>query len=689
MRPKTNHIVAAMVILSLVCCLSTPVAAESAKELYFQAEACNRRLLDSEKKQKYRANWMVCIEKSQRVYRQDPQGAWAAAGLYLTGSLYRDLYRRSGNPDDNREAIDHFERIRKRFPRSGYSDRARRAVRDASRDTAAKKPAKKPGKKTAGGKNRAPVSDQYHRAEACYRQLLDSPRKQKYRDRWLPCIKKFEAAYQTNPSDPWASASLYMAGFMYFELYKRSYSQTDRQSAVKHFTHVVRQYPKSAYRAKAQRAIEAIKRDDDLLAVIAETEDSSDSAADQDSSSIGDPAGGAGDDIRRPSAKQLTVTGMRFWSNPNYTRLVIDLDGETTYAFNELKRDPSNKKPRRLYVDLDNARLEENQPRIIPIDDDLLLHARAGQHTPTSVRIVADRKSIQSYKVFSLRDPFRIVLDIRGGEKKEPPPRLARTDPRTDKIDPRKSTKDLARQLSLGVRRIVVDPGHGGKDYGAPGYLKGVHEKNVTMQISKKLAAKLRKELGCEVILTRNSDRFLTLEERTAFANTKNADLFISIHTNANKDPRAYGISTYILNLASDEEARMVAAMENKTSTNNISDLETILFSLMHNTKIHESTRLAAYVQEATAKRLKRKGYGRIKSIGVKQAPFYVLLGAQMPAILIETSFISNPRECRRLINPKSQDRLCEGIVRGVQKYIRETSPTALREVRARSGKQG
>ena len=684
-----KQIMAAVLILTCVCWLPATAGAESAKEFYFQAEACSRKLLGSKKKQKYRSNWLACIEKSQEVYRQEPQGPWAAAGLFMTGSLYSDLYKRSGKPEDNREAIDHFERISRGFPQSAYAKRARSAIRAISKASPAKKPTPVRSSKSSVAKNSASVSKQYHRAEACYRKLLDNPGQQKYRDRWLPCIKKFEGAYQTDPADPWASASLYMAGFMYFELYKRSYARTDRQSAVKHFTHLVRQYPKSAYRAKAQRAIEAIKRDDDLLAVIEEEETKgTGSKPDHSEKPPAVDTGATTVAARGKSGKLLTVTGMRFWSNPNYTRLVIDLDGETTFSFNELRRDPSNKKPRRLYVDLDNARLEESLPRIIPIDDDLLLHARAGQYTPTSVRIVADMKSIQSYKVFSLRDPFRIVLDIRGGDRKQQAPRVARTDPKTEKIDPRKSTKDLARQLSLGVRRIVVDPGHGGRDYGAPGYLKGVHEKNITLQIGKKLAAKLRKELGCEVILTRNSDRFLTLEERTAFANTKNADLFISIHTNANKDLRAYGISTYILNLASDDEARMVAAMENKTSTNNISDLETILFSLMHNSKIHESTRLAAYVQEATVKRLKQRGYSRVKDIGVKQAPFYVLLGAQMPAILIETSFISNPRECKRLVNPRYQDRMVEGIVRGIKKYIKETSPTALQDVRSRKGKQ-
>jgi N-acetylmuramoyl-L-alanine amidase len=230
--------------------------------------------------------------------------------------------------------------------------------------------------------------------------------------------------------------------------------------------------------------------------------------------------------------------------------------------------------------------------------------------------------------------------------------------------------------LALGVSRIIIDPGHGGRDYGAPGYLKGVHEKDVVLQIARRLAQKMRQELKCEVFLTRSRDEFLTLEERTAIANTKNADLFISIHTNSHKDNRAYGIETYFLNLATDDDAIRVAAMENATSTKNISDLQTILFDLMQNAKINESSRLAGYIQGSMVGHLKSKRYSRIKDKGVKQAPFYVLLGAQMPSVLVETSFISNPRECKRLITPKYQDRLCEAIILGIKKYIKETSPT-------------
>jgi N-acetylmuramoyl-L-alanine amidase len=216
-----------------------------------------------------------------------------------------------------------------------------------------------------------------------------------------------------------------------------------------------------------------------------------------------------------------------------------------------------------------------------------------------------------------------------------------------------------------------------------------VHEKNVVLQIAKRLGKKIKSELGLEVILTRTSDRFLTLEERTAFANTQSADLFISIHTNASRDRRAYGLETYFLNLATDEEAIRVAAMENATSTKNISDLQKILFDLMQNAKINESSRLAAYVQTAMVGHLQNKRYTRVKSKGVKQAPFYVLLGAQMPSILIETAFISNPRECKRLVNPKFQDRIAEGIVQGIRKYIKATSPTAFREQPLQSQPRG
>ncbi len=439
------------------------------------------------------------------------------------------------------------------------------------------------------------------------------------------------------------------------------------------YVRIIDKFPDSRYRVKAELLIDAMpdwakgpsaKPTDDIAAVIEANDRKSTGKNKVRASKTASAINGMG-----------TVNGLRFWSSEEYTRVVIDASRETTYRHHLLKKDPALNKPQRLYVDLDRSRLADSIRRKIPINDKLLIDARAGQYTPDSVRVVVDIKSFKKYNVFSLKDPFRIVIDVRGksGSKKSRPKPPMETAQKSGKLP----ASALAKQLALGVSRIVIDPGHGGQDYGAPGYLKGVHEKDVVLQISRRLARKIREKLKYSVYLTRNSDTFLTLEERTAIANTKNADLFISIHTNSHKDRRAYGIETYFLNLATDDDAIRVAAMENATSTKNISDLHTILSDLMQNAKINESSRLANYVQGSMVRHLKNKRYTRIKDKGVKQAPFYVLLGAQMPAVLVETSFISNPRECKRLTNPRYQERLCEAIVKGIRTYIRETSPTA------------
>ena len=510
------------------------------------------------------------------------------------------------------------------------------------------------------------AKDKYFKAEACYKKLRNSSKKQKYRDNWLLCIEKFQAVYRHAPSGPWAAAGLYMSGSLYWELYKRSFKKSDKKEALDIFERIIKRFPKSKYRHYAARATGSFSQ--------TETKKVESKKARYAKKKPSTVKSQIKKNVKSAASKVTTVTGLRFWSNPSYTRIVIDADRETSYSHRFLKKDPLINKPQRLYIDLNNSRLGRDIKKVIPINDNLLRNARAGQFTTDSVRVVIDIKSSKTYKIFSLKSPFRIVIDVWGRAAKEAlaTESTLKTAEKKTKI----TTSALAKQLALGVGRIVIDPGHGGKDFGAPGYFRGVHEKDIVLKIAKRLAKKIRENLQCEVILTRNSDRYLTLEERTAIANTKNADLFISIHTNAARDRRAYGIETYFLNLATDDEAILVAARENATSTKNISDLQTILNDLMQNAKINESSRLAAYVQESLYKRMKKK-YSRIKNKGVKQAPFYVLLGAQMPAILIEVSFISNARECKRLADSKYQDQLCEAITTGVRKYIKETSPTA------------
>jgi N-acetylmuramoyl-L-alanine amidase len=337
-----------------------------------------------------------------------------------------------------------------------------------------------------------------------------------------------------------------------------------------------------------------------------------------------------------------------------------------------------------LFLDFKNSRLKKGIDKKLPINDNLLIDTRAGQYTPDSVRVVIDIKSFENYRIFSQEDPFRVVVDVWGkalrkkeNEKKGTVPEKT-IHPAVRKTKQKEPGSDLIRQLSLGVSRIVIDPGHGGRDAGAVGYNDKILEKDVVLHIAKTLARRIRKRIGCEVILTRQTDRFLSLEERTAIANTREADLFISVHTNAHKDKRAYGIETYHLDLATDEEAVRVAAMENATSKNNISDLEKILAGLMQNANQNESGILASLVQNSMCERLEKR-YKRIRNKGVKEAPFYVLMGARMPSVLIETSFISNRRECNRLTNSTYVNNLCEGIVEGIIRYIKETKPTALK----------
>jgi len=659
--------------LAVALAWAAECAADATSDAFFSAEACYNRLQKNPRDMRMRHQWMRCIRNFEGVYRRDTDGPWAPASLYMTGVLWGQLARHSGSRSDREQADQLLRQVIDRFPTSRYSERAAAALAKTG-ETAARPSSRGETPPPQPVADAPAPKERYMQAEACYRGLRQNPSRQKYRHNWMRCIDGFHKVYASDPEGGWAAAGLFMEGKLYRELYSWSKNPDDALAARTAYETVIAKYPQSRYRRKAQDQIDA---DPELRRSVA-VEPAPD-AVGEVIASAEEPAGDLfsapvepGGPSSRPG-QPVTIENLRYWSNPNYTRVVIDASAETGFTHHLLKKDPALDKPQRLYVDLESSRLGQNIQRSIPINDDLLSDARAGQYTSESVRVVVDIKSFETYKIFSLKDPFRIVIDVWGATDGR---RAAETPPSRQPSDAgRLPAGALAKQLALGVSRIVVDPGHGGRDYGAPGYLKGVHEKHVVLQIAKRLAKALREEIGCEVVLTRTSDRYLTLEERTAFANTQNADLFISLHTNAHSDRRAGGIETYFLNLATDDDAIRVAAMENATSTKNISDLQTILNDLMQNAKINESSRLAGYVHTSVIGQLKRSGYSRVTDKGVKQAPFYVLLGAQMPAVLLETAFISNPVECKRLVDPNYQERYVQAVVLGIKKYIRDTQP--------------
>ncbi len=224
----------------------------------------------------------------------------------------------------------------------------------------------------------------------------------------------------------------------------------------------------------------------------------------------------------------------------------------------------------------------------------------------------------------------------------------------------------IARQLGLGVSRIVIDPGHGGHDPGAQG--KGIAEAELVLDVALRLEKLLAKLPGTDVILTRRTDDFIPLPERTAIANRENADLFLSIHANASPAPQARGIETYFLNFANNLSAAAVAARENAASGQTMGALPDFLKAIALNNKLDESKDFATQVQRAMLDRLKASNK-TVKDLGVKQAPFVVLIGAAMPSVLAEISFVTNPAEAKLLKGNVYRQRIAEALFNAIRKY--------------------
>ncbi len=507
--------------------------------------------------------------------------------------------------------------------------------------------------------------DQYSKARSLYYALKNSEAKKKYRSYWLRCIEEFQAVYTNYPKSPRADDAQFTVAMLYHDLYGYSLLKSDLEEALSSFQGLVTRYPSSSLADDAQFKVGEIH--------LTQREFSKAYEAFQkvvDQFPTGDMASKAREKLKdledyKPKPKALPeqrehrlVTGIRYWSNPDYTRIVIYVNKEVSYTERLLREDPSIHKPPRLYIDIDQATISPELKQPIPIHDGLLKMARAAQNSPDTVRVVLDIESIKDYKILPLNDPFRLVIDIFGIASSEGKALAAIEEKRP-----------LLPSSKPRIKRIVIDPGHGGRDPGAigPG---GLMEKDVVLKIAKGLREKLEKH-GYEVFLTRERDVYLPLEDRTAIANVKDADLFVSLHANASRKRGARGIETYILGFPSDDEIVELAARENATSPRKLTDLQIILYDLMVSAKVNESGRLAHYVQESLCNNLNHRKSSD-SDRGIKMAPFIVLMRARMPAILVEVSFISNRAEERRLRSRKYLDEIAASIAQGLNGYIKE-----------------
>jgi len=410
------------------------------------------------------------------------------------------------------------------------------------------------------------------------------------------------------------------------------------------------------------------------------------------------------------AAGSARVTDIRAWTSDDYTRVAIDTGDEVSFQANSLAADPSRNLPPRIFIDIRGAGIrQEILRKPVEVRNGLLRQVRAGRYSKDVVRVVIDLERVSSFRVFALPGPFRIIVDIDGkpepnaaapaeaapappespGPPAAPVPAAAASqgpvpDSPADPPGPDRA-REIARRVAEPAAleaaraqapqtarrhrvRVMIDPGHGGKDPGAVGP-SGLKEKDVVLAIGRMVREKLAHTGEFEVRMTRDSDVFIPLEERTAMANKARADVFVSLHINASPNRRAEGISTYVLSRgAGNQEDLELAARENGVPVRKLSEVKFIIDDLFTGARKNESLRLAKTVNDAIVRNVSARFSG-VQNLGLKQAPFYVLVGARMTAVLVESSFISNAREEAHLRDPAYLERIADGVVEAVRYY--------------------
>ncbi len=548
-------------------------------------------------------------------------------------------------------------------------------------DQADAKGTTKAARPPAAAAGRAP-SPALQKARAELASVKASPAKRRYRHNWEKAIRSLEKAARGPDTGP----ALLDAARARYALYRFSAVESDREAALKLAGRaakagapqatslaaairkeagddpapVARSLRKSPAVAAAPPARKADPRPAPpappavaVPAPVAEDDDPSDPVLEEavaDAPAPASPEKGTG--LTAPSVAH--VTEVQSWTSPDYTRVAVYLSQPVGFEKQELPADATS--PRRLALDLRPAVLD-GPGKERTVADALLHRVRAAQHGPDTVRVVLDLKGKDAYQVFTLGDPPRLIVDLGIRE--------ARREAIAQALPPAPVEDDEGEAAHRQVRHVIVDAGHGGHDTGAIGP-RGVREKDVTLAMAKRLAAKLRSQ-GFEVTLTRTDDRYLKLEERTAIANLARGDLFVSLHTNAAPRRDRSGVETYFLNVTDDRYARRLAARENGTMELEEApkDVQRILTDLDSKVSAGASRQLARMVQKEVTART-RQTQGPVRDRGVKSALFYVLLGARMPAVLVETAFISNRAEEQRLASPAYQQLVADGVARAV-----------------------
>jgi N-acetylmuramoyl-L-alanine amidase len=515
-------------------------------------------------------------------------------------------------------------------------------------------------------------------------------------------IDAYERIVRRYPRSGYSDNALWQGGNLALLAYERFGFAADRRTGTRLLAQLRREYPSSSL---APRVAEVVAQFEDVRrATLQRLAEPARAVAERPVRPAVAAAAPAPADpgAAEAATAPVAIRAINRAPLPDGVRVSIEMDGELFFHQEQLDN------PRRVFFDLQGARpVAPLQDATLTFTDDVVREIRLGRHPRNVTRVVMDMQDVESYSVFTLYNPFRVIVDFRrraglpapaASASPAPPPGAAAADPAASgpavtelKPIPRtiapptepsanaNGSFSLSRQLGLGISRIVIDAGHGGHDPGASA--NGVKEAELVLDVALRLRKLLEKQPGMEVAMTRSTNVFIPLEQRTAMANREGADLFLSIHANASRRSAARGVETYFLNFASNPEAEAVAARENATSAKRMHSLPDIVRAIALNNKIDESRDFATAVQKAMVRRLKARN-SQVRDLGVKQAPFVVLIGAAMPSVLAEISFVTNRQEAQLLKTGAYRQHIAEALLDAILAY--QQSLKRMRTIAAR-----
>ncbi len=493
-------------------------------------------------------------------------------------------------------------------------------------------------------------------------------------------IDSFSRVHRTTPVSGYCDDALYHVAEVYRAMIDRFGDDRYRKKAVEAYRYMARQYPQSKWNKQALAIAATLENGDSVLkrppAPVAEPAPASvrEPVAVLTKTA---PAGASKYRPRtiieppRPSPQPrgaATITDIRSHSGLYGTRIVLTLDRQVRIKYDRLA------KPERLYFDLFDSRVARKFTTgfAVNIDDELVKAARLAQNRSNKARLVLDLKRSVAMDILWLDNPARFAIDIRDpnalrvqhAEQRQPAIELAAPKPAAAKANGKHS---LIRALGLKISRIVIDAGHGGHDTGSIGR-GGLREKDVSLAIAQRLGDLLEERLDADVIYTRTTDEFVPLEERTRIANSEQADLFISVHCNSARSRSVRGIETYYLNFTTDSWALNVASRENAAADRSVHELQDLVSKIALKEKIEESREFATKIQNELYRGLSLDS-NDVKNRGIRKAPFVVLIGAKMPAVLAEIGFISNKTDENLMKTTAYRAEVAEYLFKGIVSY--------------------